>query len=397
MHNLFRNSLFQEPRHHSFVAVAIGGAAVIGAGATVFASDQQAKSQNAATAANLKNANQTNQTNVLLNLASRGAPLSGPMVPAGLQGAKSAVLPYYFGPEEAALAGNATDLYSAIQAANGSPALQLQNYQDILNRYQPSFDANDALAQQLATGQTTQQMLAEQAPVSAQNLANVQTQKNAALTALQQTLNDIDTIQARKGFTGDSSASQALKFNARLGIANQTSQALGQAQFQNAQAVQGIQQTGRNMQLQDINLPNSLATAAIARKGLPALSTTQNFNTALQPFSFFNIGRTQPTTINNLPTIPPATGTGQIVGQTLGAVGGAASNALLQRALANQITASGTNLPAGVGSPGASVPGGLTYDPGLQGTSYNLPPVDPSLVSAGGFGSSGLDDFSGGP
>jgi hypothetical protein len=318
---------------------------------------------------NRRNARDTNTTNVILNMLARGGTIDAATahrlgLPDNLVGQSSAVLPYYLSDIEQSTGMQAGALTNAIQSLYASPELEMADYQRILGKYQPGFDANQQFATDIATGAETNKILGEAAPVFQARTDVATGKKNAALESLKETLNDIDAIQARKGYTGDTFGNRLLKFNARRSIATQGADDLGQAALQNAIEKAGLQQSGRQMRLNNVNLGDTLSRSDISRRALPGTATAQRFNTSLGPLQFFNIGPHQFTPFQNLPNQNPETSPWQLAAQGAAGVGNTALNYYLQNNL--QRNASGA---AGAGA-AASLGSGAAANTGFTGTGY---------------------------
>lgn len=327
-----------DPRCHSFVAVAIGGAAVIGAGASIAAGSQQASAQRDASRRNRQSMADTNRANLMLDLFRRGAPLSGPDIPDDLQGAQSALLPYYFGDAESRSAKNAVALYDAINQAFGSPSQEMSNYEAIISRYGPAILQNRELVNALASGRLTEDMLSESQPVFDARMGGVEKRRNASLEALQATLNEIDAIQAGKGYSGDTVGSRSLRFEGRRRIGLQSADDLSRAMLENALEKRAIQEQGRNLRLNNLNLPSTLAQSEIGMKQLPAQAAANRLALAMKPFDFYRVGNNfsgyQP-----LPQVQPVASTGQLVSQGVATGANTLNTYLLNRQLQQQVAA----------------------------------------------------------
>lgn len=254
----------------------------------------QSGAQNRATQQNAANVAATNQANLILNIMSRGGALTAQEaqqlgVPQ-LAGQSSAILPYYMSQIEQAAGTTSGAISQQILSSGGSPAQQMQQAMAVTAGLQPSLNQATTLGQQLVSGDVTKQMLAEQAPVSAATLAVPEVEKNAALQQLDATLNDIDAIQARKGYSGDSYGNRLLKFQARAGIMSQAAGGIAQAKLANARSVQGIQQQGRQLQLSNLGLPGELAANELNFQNLPSQTLATKAQLGQQPLGFFNIG-----------------------------------------------------------------------------------------------------------
>lgn len=307
--------------------VAVGVAAVsIGAGA--YGASESAGAAKSAAAANLAAVKGTNDQNLLLNLYSRGVPmtaknsygvLTGSMAPSA-RGVAAAVLPYYFG--QGGESGIALDTLAAYRAANaytGNAAQSLKNYADILAQYQISQKQADQAGANLFNGNLEDTLMADAQPVWDQNIKGAETQIQAGFQALAKTLNNIDAIQAKKGFTGDTSGSNMLKFSARQTIGQEGAAARNNAMMQNLLNRQGIRAGVLNTQLSNINLPTQQAQSAMGRSQLPLTAFAQEQQNKQAPFAFFKMGQNQ-----FQPVVTPVQGaiptTGQIIGNSIGSL-----------------------------------------------------------------------------
>jgi hypothetical protein len=329
----------------------------------------QTDAQNKATDANQQNVQDTNRTNLLLNMLARGLPIDAAMartygLPESVAGSGSALLPYYMGDTEQTLGTNAADLALAIQSLYDSPEAEMQDYENIMGRFAPDAAAADRAASDVVSGRTTQQMLDEAAPVFAARTDLANTRKNAALEQLKETLNDIDAIQARKGYSGDSYGNRMIKFNARRGIATAGAGELGQANLENALAKAAIQGQGRQMQLSSLDLPDRRAQSAILRRQMPGTAAAQRSQSSMAPLSFFNLGPHSFSPFQTPPQEQPVAGVGQILAQNSAALGNAGLGYLMQSDLQNR--AGGYKWGGGGGGYGAS---STSWGDGYGGTS----------------------------
>lgn len=311
---------------------------------------------------------QQNQQQMAMDLAARGAGLYGSGIPEELQGRESAILPYYMGGSEAILGKDAANVAAAIRAAAGDPTLRLADYSAMLGKYDAASEANDRLAEDLALGNITNEQLAEAAPVWAARTGAAESRRNAGLEALRETLNEIDSIQAGKGYSGDSTGKRMLRFNARRAIGTQAATDFAGANLENEMDRRMIKESGRNARLSNIDLPNRLAMAAIQRKQLPANAVASEFNAATEPLNFFNIGAGQFRAQNPL-TAPSnsATGIANSVAQAGASVGGALSKYYGNKSLENQARINAS----GYGDYGAKTAAIPSYSGGDWASSYD--------------------------
>lgn len=290
--------------------------------------------------ANTQNNENRRQANVnaLMQLIARGMPLDAatlhaagmPLALARAMGGKgNSILPYYMGDAERNLGTGAANAAQTIQSLNGGAGGTASQVSDILSKYGEGDSANTIFANDLASGRMTDQMLAENQPVAEARMGVATGKRNAALESLKQTLNDIDAIQSKKGFSGDSMGNRMMKFNANRSIMGTAAGDIAGARFQNATDRAAIQQQGRNMQLQNIDLSGKLARDQAGRLNLPGQVAAQQFTNSTAPLSFFNLGPHAPGEYNpNQVAVPGAL---QVAATAAGAAGNSALNYYLQQ------------------------------------------------------------------
>lgn len=309
----------------SFVAIAIGGAAVVGGAVGLYSSAQASASAANAQAQNAANVSNTNQLNYQQFLQSRGS-------------TGSAILPIYAQGAEQQLYQNTLNAYNQAGALQPTAA-QLQAIQQ--NALNQQGLANNAAAG-VFNGNLQNQLLANQQPVYQAQLQAAATQKQGTLEALQGTLNNIKAIQAGKGYAGDSFGNQMLNFQARQGANTQIANTLSQVNVGNAQAVQGIKSGVLGTQLSNLNLPGQMAANTAGLSSLAGNTLAQNQAQRSQLFNTFAIGN-KGFQYQNLPQVNPIASTGQIAGQAVGSLASAGGNYAANQSLINQLNSGGTN------------------------------------------------------
>lgn len=345
-------------------AIAIGATAAIGAGATAYAASSASASAANAQAQNAANVSNTNQLNYQQFLQSRGS-------------TGSAIYPIYASNAEKQLYNDTLNTYDA----TGNLQPNASQLQALVAAQQPSQNQANAAGAGIFNGQLQQQLLQNQQPVYQAQLQAAQTQKQGTLEALQGTLNNIKAIQAGKGYAGDSFGNQMLNFQARQGANTNIANAFSQANLNNASAVQGIKSGVLNTQLNNLNLPGTLAANNVGLANLASNSLAQQQGQRQQLFNNFRIGTGQ-FQYQNLPQVNPIASTGQLVGQGVGALGSAGGNYLANQQLISQLSngGNGTGNSNSLVSPNSL--GSATY--------YSMPPaasggIDSSLGTGTAF------------
>jgi hypothetical protein len=326
----------------SFVAVAVVGAGVLAAGATTYSASSAASSASQANAQNAANVSNTNELNLQEFLQSRGS-------------TGSAIYPIYAAGTEQQLYNDALSTYNATGGAN---LPTLAQYQSLVNQSQPAAQGATNAVNGVFNGQTLNTELQQAAPVQAANIALAQTQKQGSLEALQQTLNNIKSIQAGKGYSGDSYTNQLLNFQARQSANTQGAQALAQAQLQNTSQTQGIQENAINRALQNVNLPGQVAQNNINLLQAPTNALDTNQVNRQNLFANFRIGTSAPYQYSASPLVQPVASTGQIAGQAGASLASGIGNTLATNQLINALNgntaASSAALTPGISSAAAN-------------------------------------------
>lgn len=298
----------------SFVAVAIGGAAVIGAGATAYSASQASKSQRQANDANLQAARETNDLNYQLFREGRGED-------------GSSLLPLYATrngrPFEPELFADTMAIYDATSAL--TPQQQYQRYQSVMEGLAPAQAGAVQTARGIFDGSLVNEAIANQQPVAQARTEAAGVRKNAGLESLQATLNEIKMIQRKKGFAGDSFGSNLVKFQARREANTMGAMDLAQAKLQNAQDESAIRQGGINTRINNLQAPYAMARNQIASLNAPEDALLDQQARRQQLFNAFRIGPSQ-FQYSPLPAVQPVASTGQIAGQAIAGIAGAGGN-----------------------------------------------------------------------
>jgi hypothetical protein len=315
-------------------------AAVIAVAGSAAAGAAQASAAKKANRATIDNANATNADNLRMSLAARGGPLIGEDVPPSLRGQKSAILPLYFGSQEVNMARNATNLYNQINKQLGTPQEQYDRAAATSARFDPAFNVNEGLVYDLATGKLIDKSIAESQPVFQARTDQAKAKRNAGLEALRETLNEIDSIQAGRGFSGDTTGNRLLRFNARRQVGTQAAQDMTDAQLANATEERNLRSGGRALQLSSLDLPGKMLSTSLSRDTAPLSAVINNQKLAQEPFAMFNIGPGQYNSYERLPEVAPITSGGEIAGLAVSSLASSGGDYLAKKNAA-KTTASG--------------------------------------------------------
>lgn len=246
---------------------------------------------------------QATQANLYLDLVKRGmampSSIPGFKVPSEVAGKSSALLPWYMSDQEAGLAGFATDQWNELT----SPEVMgsIGDFQTTANRYQPAIDAGRDVVNGIYNGDITNEELSLARPVAE---ARMGVAKDAGLESLRETLNSIKAIQARRGFSGDSTASNRLNFDARRKVAMD----VAGAGLTNAMEERSIRQGGINRRIAGLDMPLSQANREFALGDLPSRTLRSRLESNISVFNPFRTGGGFQKIENNQQTVPNTMG-----------------------------------------------------------------------------------------
>lgn len=206
----------------------------------------------------------------------------------------------------------------------------IRHGEGIVDKYEPQVEAGDQLISDVFSGDVTRAMLDEAAPVQASRIKLANMEKDAGIEALQDKLNEIRTIQAKKGFTGDSLTKHRLEFDARRRIGTDSARAMGGAELENASETARIKGAGRDLQFKSLDAPFNRAGQRLNLDNLPTLTAQQRFSAAMAPMQFFRTGGAN-FQVQGPPERSSVPGAGQIALTGLGSAGATVGRALLDR------------------------------------------------------------------
>lgn len=332
------------------VATAIIAGSAIAAGAGIASGAMQSSAARKANKANQAIADEQNRLNYEMFLQSRGS-----------QG--SSLLPLYFNqegqtPYEQELANQAMAAARLLPTA----AQQQAQARAIQTRFQPTIDAATGTVQGIYDGGLLQEEQELLLPIEQERMQAVQTRRQAGLESLNQTLNDIRALQAGRGFSGDSSASNQLRANVRRQNATESAAMESGARLQNLADRRSIGMNDINRRISNVNLPLQAAEQSRQFQNFGATAALSN---EAQRQGAFNWFRLQPQAFQSqrAPLVQPVATTGQYVAGALGQAGGAVANLAASQYIANNMYGNYGNQPYGgtVNVGGADL-SGLTND-----------------------------------
>jgi hypothetical protein len=329
----------------SGVTGAIIGGSVIAAGAGIAGGAMQSSAARKANRTNQAIADEQNRLNYEMFLQSRGS-----------EG--SSILPFYFAqegqtPYEQTLAENAMAAASMLPSA----AQQQAQARSLQTRFQPTIDAATGAVEGIFDDSLLREEQELLLPVEQERMAAVQTRRQAGFEALRNTLNEINALQAGRGFSGDSSASNQLRANTRRQIATDAATAESAARLQNAGDRRSLGMANINRRVANVNLP-----LQVVEQNRPATAALANEQQRQGAFNWFRLG---PQAFQNqrAPLVQPVAGTGQYIAGAVGGAAGSLANLAASQYISNNIYGQGNQgyYPGTVNVGGADLQG-LTPD-----------------------------------
>ncbi len=277
----------------------------------------QADEQSRAREQNARNVADTNALNYRQFQESRG-------------GAGSAILPWYLKTPGGDLFESSVLGPELINSFSRTGGASPDTYRGLANRFASAQEGANRAVDDIFSGGTTQKMLQNFRPVAAARKAYT---RDAAVSALNKTLADIEATQARRGFVGGGSGTNRLRFMAGRDAAQQEAAVA----LQNAIEEQGIRNRGDiELPLQSLNLPYAQAQRAIDTFNLPDNAYLDILARRLQPLSFLNIHTSAPFQYQPMPTVQPGSNPWSLALQANAGVGNTLLNNYLKNRSAQQ-------------------------------------------------------------
>lgn len=307
---------------HTWAAIGIGGASLIGG---VVSGIGSASAANSANQANIANTNATNALNYQMFQQSRGA--NG-----------NALLPLYMGGDEQQMGTDAYNSFQSLLGMSNSITPQLNSavastgpgFASSLNSILGMYNGSN-LRQQLGFNQPLYNANIQQAQTAGQGGINVAAANmNGINTGLAATIARLNASNQANGFFGNSTFANNRMLDATMAAHQQAATGMAQAQANYSTGV-GAANLG-NIQnttgLQMTNLANSTNTSPLSgfmQSYGGALSTptqmyAQNVAAAQSPMNFFKMP-VQSFTTQNMPYQSPSINAGQIIGGAISSAG----------------------------------------------------------------------------
>lgn len=221
----------------------------------------------------------------------------------------SAILPLYFGENEGSfekeLAGNFMDDYRSSYIPGEQ---RRESYEEAVSRVRPGVDNAVGLTNRLMSGELADERVSNYKPVFEARKTGAAASREAGIQALSKTLSQIEAIQARRGFGGESMGKNLLKARAGRDIAEQGANRTSAVEEQNALDEARLRTASLDQALGSVGLPFSMAQRLAALNGMPAALMAQDNMASLAPFDWFRIGNFPA----NIPAKKPIPGATQI-------------------------------------------------------------------------------------
>lgn len=342
------------------VTAIIGGSVLIGGGmaSSAAAASSSAKAQARAQEANRSSEERQQQAEIARWHESRGS-------------TGSAFLPEYMkaaggGKFEEDLSRNMVAAYEAARPVS----LEVERSQiasDVAPMQAATRQAGRGVAD-MFSGRALTDQIGEAQPVFQARSELAQTKAQAGLQALRSTLNEINAIQGKKGFTGDSLGTSMVRMNARKQAATDAAAGAAGVNLANAEDVRAMRNANRMFQVQNAGLANQMAAQLTDSSNLV---NSELMNREAQRAgtvkSIFNIGMGQAPNVARLTPLQPIASGNQIAMQTLGSGMGSIGNLAMTYGVAKMMN---PGTPAGTGAGSSTVVN--TPNPTFEST-YGIP------------------------
>jgi hypothetical protein len=218
----------------------------------------------------------------------------------------SAILPLYFGENsesfEKELAGDLMDQYRGAQFPT------TDDYQGEVDKLRPGVEGATDLTNRLLTGDLTEERVSNYKPVFEARKTGAAASREAGIKALSETLNQIEAMQAKRGFGGESFGKNLLRARAGRDIAEKSAGRTSAVEEQNALDEARLRTASLDQMLASTGLPFAMAQRLAALQAMPNQMMTQDALTRMAPFDWFRIGNFMP----NIPQKKPIPGDTQI-------------------------------------------------------------------------------------
>lgn len=310
------------------VATAMIASAAIGAVGSAAAANSAKKAQQGATAANAQAMADTNASNERLFRLSRGG-----VDPS--TGYASAVLPTYFGAGEQQLGQGAMDFYNSVQNYYGGTGGYLNQLRNASTALDPAMQASLQTLGNQYNGQNLALRLQNAAPVFSQRLGAARAQSASIDQAFRESMARLNAERASNGFYGGSTFDRNRLLSSTLGARSNAAALMSSAGLQNAQDERQVRDADLAFKMDPSYLYQAM-NAAGNYANAPANAAAGYYSQLMQPFNFFRIGN-QAFQQQNMPTISPSIGGGQIAGGAVSSIGSTIANYYAQQQLLQQM------------------------------------------------------------
>lgn len=198
-----------------------------------------------------------------------------------------------------------------------SPEEQLANLEAIRDQFNTMQGRAISTAEGIFDGGLLNEARTEDQNVAEARNQGVASRKQAGLESLKKTLNQINAIQAQKGFQGDSFGNRLLKFGARREINTDSASDQANVNILNADDSRRTMLGDINRRINNIQLPNNLTRSLFDQELMPENTLLEQSQKRSGLFDPFKIGVSS---FQNraLPLPVPTAGNSQIIAQGVG-------------------------------------------------------------------------------
>jgi hypothetical protein len=220
----------------------------------------------------------------------------------------SALLPLYFGTGdqsfEKRMAGDLMRGYDMWNTFGGGPQARLEAAQRTASRMSGAQEGAERAVSDIFSGRAMRDAESSFAPVAEARTALGQVGKEGWLSALSNRINQLQTADRARGYSGTGGFAQRNLLNAAAGHNTAAAESEARAAYDNAAQLAAIQEGIRHLQRSSVGMPAAVAQGGAALQNMPMQQWAAEQSILQQPFNWFRIGNQVP--YSSFPMSPDA-------------------------------------------------------------------------------------------
>jgi hypothetical protein len=210
----------------------------------------------------------------------------------------SALLPMYFGTGdqsfEKRMAGDLMSGYDLWSNFGGGQQARMDAAQRTASRMSGAQEGAERSVSDIFSGRALRDAEASFAPVAEARTALGGVGKEGWLSALSNRINQLQTADRAKGYSGTGGFAQRNLLNASAGHNAAAAEAQARADYDNASQLAAIQEGMRHLQRSSVGMPAAVAQSGAALQNMPMQQWANEQSMLQSPFNWFRIGNQVP-------------------------------------------------------------------------------------------------------